>query len=81
MVINKDQVFNLMDTNGRRNDVIVALQGYVTILNNVLNNLGLSWQRMPESLGEYEFYKEAVEMFPGVFSTARSIRQINCRDR
>ena len=29
---NEKQIFNLMDTNGRRNDVINALQGYLSIL-------------------------------------------------
>ena len=36
-----------MDTNGRRNDVINALQGYLTILNDILRN-----QKMMESLPE-----------------------------
>ena len=33
------QIFNLMDTNGRRNDVINALQGYLTILDDSIVDL------------------------------------------
>ena len=31
---NEKQIFNLMDTNGRRNDVTNALQGYLSILSD-----------------------------------------------
>lgn len=44
MRIKEGQIFNLMDTNGRRNDVINALQGYLTILDDserAKNELGL----------------------------------------
>lgn len=37
MRIKEGQIFNLMDTNGRRNDVINALQGYLTILDDIQN--------------------------------------------
>lgn len=37
MRIKEGQIFNLMDTNGRRNDVINALQGYLSILDNIQN--------------------------------------------
>lgn len=33
MIAKRKQVFNLMDTNGRRNDVINAIQTYLSILN------------------------------------------------
>ena len=56
-----------MDTNGRRNDVINALQGYLTILNDILNNKSMIWDRMPKSLAQYEFYRQAINISPEVF--------------
>lgn len=64
-ISSEKQIFNLMDTNGRRNDVINALQGYVSIL----ADLDEEWNNMPNSLSQYLFYKKAIEMFPDVFST------------
>lgn len=37
MRIKKGQIFNLMDTNGRRNDIMNALQSYLTILDDIQN--------------------------------------------
>lgn len=68
MKIKEGQIFNLMDTNGRRNDVINALQGYLTILDNIQNTRKMKWASMPESLAQYEFYKQAIELSPEVFS-------------
>lgn len=56
-----------MDTNGRRNDVINALQGYLTILDNIKKNQKMKWASMPESLAQYEFYRRAIELSPEVF--------------
>lgn len=67
MKIKEGQIFNLMDTNGRRNDVINALQGYLTILDNVQNEQKMRWASMPDSLAQYEFYKQAIELSPDVF--------------
>lgn len=67
MKIADGQIFNLMDTNGRRNDVINALQGYLTILDNVQNKKKLKWASLPDSLGQYEFYQQALELSPEVF--------------
>lgn len=67
MVIKDGQIFNLMDTNGRRNDVINALQGYLSILNNIQNKKKMRWASMPESLAQYEFYRQAIELSPDVF--------------
>ncbi len=67
MKIKEGQIFNLMDTNGRRNDVINALQGYLTILDDVQNEQKMSWAAMPESLAQYEFYRQAIELSPDVF--------------
>lgn len=67
MIIKEGQIFNLMDTNGRRNDVINALQGYLTILDDIQNTRKMRWASMPESLAQYEFYRQAIEMSPEVF--------------
>lgn len=56
-----------MDTNGRRNDVINALQGYLTILDDILRNKKLVWKNLPESTAQFEFYLRAVAMSPDVF--------------
>lgn len=58
MRIKEGQIFNLMDTNGRRNDVINALQGYLTILDDIQNEQKMNWASMPESLAQYEFYRQ-----------------------
>ncbi len=67
MRIQEGQIFNLMDTNGRRNDVINALQGYLTILDDIQNEKRMRWARVPESLAQYEFYRQAIELSPEVF--------------
>ncbi len=64
MKIQENKVFNLMDTNGRRSDVINALQGYLTIL----DKLSMKWDNLPKSLSQYIFYKQAIELSPEVFS-------------
>lgn len=67
MRIKEGQIFNLMDTNGRRNDVIHALQGYLTILDDIQNNKKMRWASMPDSFAQYEFYRQAIEGSPEVF--------------
>ena len=56
-----------MDTNGRRNDVINALQGYLTILNDILRNQKMTWKALPESCAELDFYSQAIALSPDVF--------------
>lgn len=63
MKVKRSQVFNLMDTNGRRRDVIRALSGYIEILDKIKKNVGESWNSMPESPVQYEFYKETIKYF------------------
>ncbi len=55
MKVKEGQIFNLMDTNGRRNDVINALQGYLSILDEIQNKRNMHWDSMPGSLAQYEF--------------------------
>lgn len=66
MQVKEGQIFNLMDTNGRRNDVINALWGYLSILHNVQNQKRMVWAALPESLAQYEFYRQALELSPEV---------------
>lgn len=63
MYIEENQTFNLSDTNGRRDDIINALQGYLSIL----DNLNMEWGSLPRSLAQYEFYKSAIALSPDVF--------------
>lgn len=67
MIIKKNQVFNLMDTNGRRNDVINAIQIYLSILNEIQAEKHWEWNSVPKSSAQFEFYKRAVELSPDVF--------------
>lgn len=67
MIVKENQIFNLMDTNGRRNDVTNALKGYLLILDNLMTYKCDTWDNIPKSLSQYYFYKEAISMFPDVF--------------
>ena len=62
---NEKQIFNLMATNGRRNDVTNALQLYLSIL----SDFNGEWNNLPNSLSQYLFYKKAIELSPDVFVT------------
>ena len=61
MRIKEGQIFNLMDTNGRRNDVINALQGYLTILDDIQNEQKMNWASMPETLERNKDFATAVQ--------------------
>ena len=67
MTVTGNQIFNLMDTNGRRKDVVDALQGYLTILDDILRKQKLPWGRLPGSAAEFEFYRQAIALYPDVF--------------
>lgn len=65
---NRDVVFNLWDTNGRRNDVLNALSIYLGILDDLKETGRTSkWAHYPDSLAQFEFYKRAIEKSPEVF--------------
>lgn len=49
MIAKRKQVFNLMDTNGRRNDVINAIQTYLSILNEIQTEKHWNWDCVPKS--------------------------------
>jgi|LSQX01.1.fsa_nt_gb uncharacterized FlaG/YvyC family protein len=61
-------VFNLFDTNGRRSDIINALNLYLSILNKIQkDNPNIKWKAFPKSFSQYLFYKNAIEQSVGVF--------------
>lgn len=68
MEVSEKQIFNLWDTNGRRGDVLNALQIYLGILKDLDEAfLGETWASYPTSLKQYVFYKRSVESSPDVF--------------
>lgn len=67
MIVSENQIYNLMDTNGRRNDVTNALRGYLIILEEIMKYRCSTWDRMPNSLSQFYFYESTLKMFPDVF--------------
>ena len=68
MVIDFGKVFNLMDTNGRRADVINAFDIYLNILRDAFqNDESYEWTIFPQSLNQYKFYERSIEESPDVF--------------
>ncbi len=68
MVIEKNKVFNLMDTNGRRSDVLNALKIYLEILAELkLQYPSELWKPYPVSIKEFLFYEKALERSEDVF--------------
>lgn len=68
MLVNESQVFNLMDTNGRREDVVNAMQVYLQILDEIQQeSRETKWERFPVGLSQYKFYVRAVEYCADVF--------------
>ena len=60
-------VFNMMDTNGRRKDIINAYGIYLNILQELEKSDDSSWDRFPTSLNQYKFYQQAINASPDVF--------------
>lgn len=68
MLVNESQVFNLMNTNGRREDVVNAMQVYLQILDEIQQeSREIKWERFPVGLSQYKFYAKAVEYCSDVF--------------
>ena len=63
---NKGEVFKLMDSNGRRKDVINALSGYLNILDEMENEGDFLWKPIKSkegnSLTQYRFYEKALDI-------------------
>ena len=68
MIVEKNQIFNMMDTNGRRSDVLNALKIYLDILEELKEVYPTeSWGTYPSSLYQFLFYKKAIEKSKDVF--------------
>ena len=68
MIVERNQIFNLMDTNGRRSDVLNALKIYLEILEELKEVYPTeSWGTYPSSLSQFLFYEKALEKSKDVF--------------
>nr|MDD5838409.1 AlwI family type II restriction endonuclease [Eubacteriales bacterium] len=68
MIVERNQIFNLMDTNGRRSDVLNALKIYLEILEELKEVYPTeSWGTYPSSLYQFLFYEKALEKSKDVF--------------
>ena len=63
MIVTKNQVFNLFNTNGRRKDILNAYKIYLEIL----SELKEKWDIYPISLSQFSFYQQAIERSKEVF--------------
>ncbi|HGZ9749620.1 TPA: AlwI family type II restriction endonuclease [Staphylococcus aureus] len=63
----KNQILNLANTNGRRNDLINAYTIYMKILSDSFENGDYKWDRFPNSLGQFHFYERALQESKEVF--------------
>lgn len=76
MVIGENQIFNLMDTNGRRSDVLNALNVYLEILEELKTEYPTEpWSRYPISVAQFRFYERALEKSRDVFKVHRNYDQ------
>lgn len=73
MKVSKNQIFNLMDTNGRRNDVINALQGYLVILERVLKAHNNRWAAFRKVLLSSIFINRLWKCFPMYLKSTTSL--------
>lgn len=68
MIIEKGQIFNLMDTNGRRSDVLNALKVYLEVLEELKKeHPNEKWANYPSSIAQFLFYEKALEKSKDVF--------------
>ena len=68
MIVERNQIFNLMDTNGRRSDVLNALKIYLEILEELKEVYPTeSWGTYPASLSQFLFYEKSLEKSKDVF--------------
>lgn len=64
------QIFNLWDTNGRRADILNAIDIYLNILFDLKEEMpDMEWGTYPNSLSQFKFYKSAIEASPEVFKS------------
>lgn len=68
MVVDEKHIFNLMDTNGRRGDVLNALRIYLQILEELKSELPTeTWDKYPTSTMQFLFYERALKHSRDVF--------------
>lgn len=68
MIVERNQIFNMMDTNGRRSDVLNALKTYLEILEELKDTYPTEgWGTYPSSLSQFLFYEKALEKSKDVF--------------
>lgn len=68
MEVGSKQIFNLWNTNGRRSDVLNALNIYLNILKEMKEDGSFDqWASFPESLTQFSFYQKAIFNSPEVF--------------
>lgn len=73
MIIEKNQIFNLMDTNGRRSDVLNALKVYLEILEELKDEYPTEeWNTYPNSIAQFLFYERALEKSRDVFKVHKN---------
>lgn len=76
MVVGENQIFNLMDTNGRRSDVLNALKVYLEILEELGDEYPTeTWNRYPASVAQFLFYERALDKSREVFKVHRNYDQ------
>lgn len=72
MFVEPNHIFNLMDTNGRRSDVLNALKVYLEILEELKETWpSEKWGTYPASLAQFLFYEKALDKSKDVFQVHR----------
>lgn len=77
MKVNGDSKFNLWNTNGRRKDITDAYTKYLTILDDEFESGNYTWDNFPKSIGQYIFYKKAVQSSPEVFRDINKLERFD----
>lgn len=65
--VTEDQIFNLIDTNGRRRDMINSYQIYAEELQKLNLSSYNKWSSWPKSTNQFSFYKKVLERSKDVF--------------
>lgn len=75
MKLESKHVFNMWDTNGRRKDYTNAYTIYLGILHDDFETDRFQWNslRGGSSIGQYYFYKRAVESSPEIFKNTNKL--------
>lgn len=68
MKLQNNKFFNLFDTNGRRSDIINAYCVYINIIDKLNISSQNPWKNWPNSIVQFEFYKQALEQSTNVFT-------------